>query len=392
VGLPDEVDCKNQEYPIVVERKYVSRFPASPWLDHCVQTCVYIMGLVALGFSQTYGVVSYHSGDSERRFEIRLDKRLEEKVRSAACEVPSILRRETEPKATANPNKCRVCEYRVICKWRADQKNYCPPYFLDIETDLSGTLIWAITVYSSRDVRLKQFFADEPAQEKQILTEFISLVEDDGEGAILTYSGSDYDRRVLINRLKKYGLSTPDRFRFKDMCSPLKHAGLKGGLERIAAPFYRLRHPELKRGAAWFIYRDFMHSKKSELKQERRMKLLEYNADDVIALLKVCINRPELFETSQVRESQDDEHIRYLSEMYYRIGSTIRRNRPDRRHDIEVRFRSSSLTDLHRIIEALKSCGFKARIGPDKRRYAARLYGSWAHEFLIRIGQGNEPS
>ena len=384
-GVPDEVDCKNGEWPLVIERKYVRRIPQKPWLDHCVQVGVYVMGLMALGFSPPYGILRYHADGLEESFRVELGKQLEDKIRTAVMQTRAILNREIEPKPTSNPRKCRVCEYRVVCKSRSDIESYDAPYIFDIETDTDGRYIWGISIYYCGNAELKQFFAEKTGQESQIIRGFLSYVNKNPTAPILSFSGSDYDYRILNARLTHYGLPSQDERRFIDVYSYLRQGGLRGRLADISSPFYMYRHSNLKGDASWRYYLKFLKSKTIKSRQKLKRTLLEYNADDVMALLSICINRPKLFEealASTVLVPRSPHKVRYLKEIYSKTGRVIRRVRPDRRRDIEVRFRSSNIEELKQVVEALSSIGFKAKISRDKNANAVRLYGHRADSFL----------
>jgi len=387
-GFPDEVNCQ-ADLPIVVESKYVAQLPIGPWPDHSAQTAVYMMGLEALGFEQAHGVLRYcerRSGNAVT-FKVILDQELREKVQQAALRTRAILERKMRPLPTSNRRKCQVCEYRVLCPWRRDIENYRAPYFFDIETDLRGRVIWAIGVYSSEDSQLKQFFAERLSNEKRILTNFVEYIGQNPEAPVFSFSGSDFDYRILNGRLEHYGMSLSQHQIFTDICTRLRHAGLSGTLEEIAALVgYEYRHPELKGGAAWSYYERYLKSKNPRFKMEARRILLEYNAEDIVALLKICANHPEPFEESLCPSPRSPDIVQFLQEIYRRRGRKIVRTRPDRRREVEVRFTSRNLLELQRIAEALKSIGYSAKISPDKNAYAVRLYGFHADDFLTTIG------
>jgi len=389
-GVPDEIDCRSGKHPVVVERKYVKRIPEKPWLDHCVQVGVYMKGLAVLGFRQPYGILMYIAPDSEKRFRVELDETLNKQIQTAASQAMELIRRHAEPRPTSNPNKCCVCEYRVLCKWRADFPNYPSPYIVDIETDMQGHCIWGITAYSSKDAELRQFFAERPSRERGIVSDFISYVNENPEAAILSFSGSNYDSRILRDRMEHLRLcENLDDRRFVDMCGHLRQAGLRGTLTEISEPFYRFRHVHLKKGAAWICYRRFLRTKKKGSRSRLKRILFEYMADDVLGLIKICLGCPDPFDKAArlVLRPLDFGKTKYLRAAYLRLGKAIRRDRSDRRQDIEVRLRSSNTRELEHIVEALNSTGFISKISQDKNAYAVRLYGFRAEAFLKMIGQ-----
>jgi CRISPR/Cas system-associated exonuclease Cas4 (RecB family) len=120
IGLPDLIDCSTGS-PVVVEKKFVGRIPSQVWSDNELQLAIYMLSVEKLGFKSVHGVLEYHqrAGDSVKRVEIRLDKRLRKKVRDTVKAVRGLIEKNEEPIPTTNPNQCRSCRYVDKCRWRA---------------------------------------------------------------------------------------------------------------------------------------------------------------------------------------------------------------------------------------------------------------------------------
>lgn len=119
IGVPDFVDCKNGEQPIIVDTKNTNRIPSSPWSDHEIQVAAYSMSLEVLGFTPPHAILRYVTRDmakSERTFAVTINADLKRRTQKIAQRVLSILQ-GSEPNATTNINKCIPCAYASKCKW-----------------------------------------------------------------------------------------------------------------------------------------------------------------------------------------------------------------------------------------------------------------------------------
>lgn len=205
IGKPDAIDCTDGINPVVVERKFVKHIPAEPWLDHKIQAQIYMMTLQELGFPSVKSRIEYWSEDGNqaiKTFEQELENGLKEKAILAIRETAQIVRGSNNLIPTKNPSKCKVCEYRVLCKWRADLKGYVPPYFLDIETNEEGTLIWCVGIFDSAEAKFSQFFLERETDESSILEDAIRLLSQRPSSRILSFSGSGYESRILRKQLE----------------------------------------------------------------------------------------------------------------------------------------------------------------------------------------------
>jgi uncharacterized protein YprB with RNaseH-like and TPR domain/Icc-related predicted phosphoesterase len=157
--------------------------------------------------------------------------------------------------------------------------------FLDIETDLSQSLVWLIGIYFKKTGVFSQFVADNPKQERRILREFLARLTGH-EGTVYTFSGKGFDERVLKSRMEEYKMDHSGLPEFVDVyhdiqssiAFPMKSYSLKS----IANYFgYEYRHPELDGMSVAIEYL----SNYQQWKDKGLLKrLLEYNEDDVRSL------------------------------------------------------------------------------------------------------------
>src|SRR5262249_10015278 len=89
--------------------------------------------------------------------------------------------------------------------------------YLDIETDLAGTLIWLIGIYVEDENKTYSFFAETPDGEKKILSEMLQFFEERSELNILSFSGTRFEERLFKKRLGAHGLSQVVTERIKDL-------------------------------------------------------------------------------------------------------------------------------------------------------------------------------
>jgi Icc-related predicted phosphoesterase/uncharacterized protein YprB with RNaseH-like and TPR domain len=121
--------------------------------------------------------------------------------------------------------------------------------YVDIETDLSGSLVWLIGLYNSATGEFRNLFAETGKEEQQILKEFVRITKGD-KSPIYFYAGMGYDQRVLKNRLTHYGLCDDCTSRMVDLLPvirrsvalPLKTYALKAVSRYFG---YEYRHPTM---------------------------------------------------------------------------------------------------------------------------------------------------
>jgi len=298
IGKPDAVDCTNGIHPIVVERKFTKKAPNEPWLDHLVQAQLYMMTLQELGFPSVKSRIEYWGQDDNqlaKTFELSPKDELMEKAIQGIGNTAQILKGSNELIPTKNPNKCRICEYRVLCRWRADVQGYSPPYFLDIETNMEGTLVWCIGIFDPMEAKLSQFFLEPEADEPSTLRDGLQLLSQRPSSRILSFSGSAFESRILQQRLEAHNFSTDISRRILDVhpkiCWKLKLRST-GGLKLFSSKYgYNYKY-EMDGAEAASLYCDYQKSKKQSI----RSLLLRYNEDDVMALIHLAKRIPDAFD------------------------------------------------------------------------------------------------
>lgn len=80
-------------------------------------------------------------------------------------------------------------------------QNHSDFVYYDIETDIRQNIVWLIGVYDPIHDSFRQFFAKNKSDEKKILEEFSDYMRDVSCTKLCSYSASNFDRRVLKNRL-----------------------------------------------------------------------------------------------------------------------------------------------------------------------------------------------
>lgn len=157
--------------------------------------------------------------------------------------------------------------------------------FLDIETDLRQELVWLIGIYFKKSGKFIQLLAHEPSEEKKILTQFLEITKD-FKGKMYTFSGTNFDERVLKYRLDKYKMQYHTLAEFVDLARdiqrsfafPLKSYGLKS----IASHFgYDYRHSDL---SGMTVALEYLSNYQKTKDKKLIKKLLEYNEDDIRSL------------------------------------------------------------------------------------------------------------
>ncbi len=163
------------------------------------------------------------------------------------------------------------------------------PLCLDIETDLGGNRIWMIGIYSYKLNVFEQLVAYTPRQESTVISKFQKILVKIKPSEIIIFSGSKFDERVLINRLKHYRLALPDNVSFFDVLIELRNAialPIKSyALENIANYIgFKFRHRNLDGYEIGLIYDEWkMNLRKCPILS----KLKDKNEDDLKALKRI---------------------------------------------------------------------------------------------------------
>jgi CRISPR/Cas system-associated exonuclease Cas4 (RecB family) len=385
IGKPDAVDCTDGINPVVIERKFVKYPPSEPWLDHKIQAQLYMMTLQELGFPSVKSRIEYWGQDDNQpiiTFELRPEDELKEKAIQGIDDTAQILKGSNELIPTKNPNKCRVCEYRVFCKWRADVQGYSPPYFLDIETNIEGTLVWCVGIFDAVEAKFTQFFLEPEADEPSMLRDGLQLLSQRPSSRILSFSGSAFESRILRKRLEAHNFGSDISRRILDVhpkiCWELKLKST-GGLKLLSSKYgYNYKY-EMDGSEAASLYGDYQKSKKQSI----RSLLLRYNEDDVMALIYLAMRIPDAFDYNRFVTVLDDRERELLRRFYESSRLIIRKDA----HNIELRFRYYDEENGVILRTLLEAHGFNPRFGVDKNTRVIRMYGySQVSDFLSILG------
>lgn len=162
--------------------------------------------------------------------------------------------------------------------------------FLDIETDLRQTYTWLVGVSAGDSNQYEGFFAKSPAEERQILEQFLTFVSRYPTATIITCSGSRFEERVMRKRLAIHGLAISVCERIIDV-----HAAISPAVALPTPSFrvkdigqyfgYQFRHPDLDGFTVAALYESsYCLSQRQRTKRILEQKLREYNQDDVLCL------------------------------------------------------------------------------------------------------------
>jgi uncharacterized protein YprB with RNaseH-like and TPR domain len=244
------------------------------------------------------------------------------------------------------------------------------PIFLDIETDLTQSLVWLIGVYYAKEDRFVKYFAESPKDEKQILKRFLRDMKA-VKGTIYMYSGTRFDERVLKKRMAMNGLDYLELPRFHDICSEIRRAVIfpvqSYALKDVAKYFgYRYRHQDLD---GMTVAMEYMITYQTSRDKKLLKKLLEYNEDDVNSLPAIVEQVAKLAGTEvrviETIEKTIDVQVQIPSNKggqldiirkHYQQCGTFRY----RTKGHELRFRTKDPHELAEIKAAMSSLGFSA--------------------------------
>jgi Icc-related predicted phosphoesterase len=160
-----------------------------------------------------------------------------------------------------------------------------PRLYFDIETNVPPTFVWLIGCYVEATGEVRQFLASRPEHEGEMLREFADFAAGVGDVPWVYFSGSDFDRRILVPRLQHHGLPVPlGLTRSMDVQPPLRAAVAPPvssfGLKEVASVFgYRYQHPNLDGLAVAGEYLECV-SRGRPIPE----RLLAYNRDDLLSL------------------------------------------------------------------------------------------------------------
>lgn len=156
--------------------------------------------------------------------------------------------------------------------------------FFDIETDVPPRKIWLIGVL--HDGTFTQFFAKDWKQEKSMLTDFLEFLREKQMATLVSYSGNDFDRRVVCEALRRNRLGWKffSSIPHIDLCKSIKDSFIfpiqKYALKDLCAYLgYEFKHPGMD---GLYVASEYL----SHLKEKRKLdsRVFEYNKDDVSVL------------------------------------------------------------------------------------------------------------
>ena len=162
-----------------------------------------------------------------------------------------------------------------------------PLMFIDIEAGRDQAYIWLISVLvENRSDSFRQFYAETPASEKDILNDFLSYCEEFDGYTICHYGG--FDERLMIRQMETYGLDYGGLGEWFDMHPAIKRSGMLSGepssLKDVASRFgYEYGHPRMSGSSVPLEYVRAVR-RRDEAAAKR---LREYGEDDVRAIQHV---------------------------------------------------------------------------------------------------------
>ena len=156
--------------------------------------------------------------------------------------------------------------------------------FFDIETDLNCSQVWLIGTLL--DGVFNQFFANAFDEEVFVLEEFKQLVETAQPQVLCSYSGMEFDQRVLLGAFNRHGIPPPPLL-------PMNHVDLLREIQDafiLPSPSYGLK-PLGETLGYKFHHRDLdgyqvalAYQSHHQHEEPLDLRVFDYNKDDVYAL------------------------------------------------------------------------------------------------------------
>lgn len=219
---------------------------------------------------------------------------------------------EVDPERAASSLKCSVNRARrirfaaqaivenrsiVLSRFELPEANHV---YVDIETDENQTYIWLIGVFSEREGRFQQFLAKHPKCERDALAQFVEYASQRPDTVFLSMSGSKFDARVILARLKAHQLEAAFKNQLLDLFDsirgsvalPIATMQVKSVAEHLG---YNFRHRDLTGLDVAHEYSRYLETKNRSLLK----KLLEYNEDDVMSLRYIAHRLKEITGTTK---------------------------------------------------------------------------------------------
>ena len=236
--------------------------------------------------------------------------------------------------------------------------------FLDVETDIFCERIWLIGIENNG--KIVQFFAKNYNEEKKILREFLDFLKKKRNSILVTYSGTNFDFKVILNSLKRNKLSTDifESLQKVDMCSKIRRSFIVPSQSYKLKPLakflgYNFRHPDLNGFLVAASYEKCLQENKQLDK-----KYFEYNEDDCLSLK--FLYEQLIYEKNRIIEKvfnyspeyeANKENIEFVKRCYEENGYL--RIRKDKRYfntiDYEIRIRLNDKEIVNKIIKILEA-------------------------------------
>jgi len=165
--------------------------------------------------------------------------------------------------------------------------------YFDIETDVDCQRVWLIGILI--DDEFRQLYADSWEQEKTILEEFISVLEQNPDRSLISYSCTNFDHRVILGALRRHELDTDimERFTHIDIGTLLNRCFIfpnqSFALKELGAYLeYPFKNSDLNGLAVALSYHSHVEDGKPI-----ESKIFEYNEDDVKAIPHIIVKARE---------------------------------------------------------------------------------------------------
>ena len=244
--------------------------------------------------------------------------------------------------------------------------------YFDLETDLNSNKIWFIGF--EIDGHYNSLYAETWEQERDILREFTEVLKNNPKSSLITYSGTNFDFRVMENALKRHSLDTNEFLSHDqiDLCTLIKRSFITPQgyrLKPLGRHFnYPFKHSHLRGSnvASYYI----THIKTGE---PLNKEILEYAEDDVKVLpfileklekgegiiQNILPNLPTQYSPKKLSETSNDLKVK-IKEFYEEHGNlSIKRDKRDNSIKAEMRFKAKKLDDLDFIRNAMKTLSFR---------------------------------
>jgi len=250
--------------------------------------------------------------------------------------------------------------------------NFDKAIFFDIETDIACERVWLIGLLVNG--KFIQLYADNWGQEREILEKFNEILNKHHTGSLVSFSGTNFDHRVLLKAMEKHGIDTYPLTsrRHIDLCNSIRRSFIFPNQRFALKEFgqfidYPFKHPELDGLAVALGYHRHIEDGKP-----LNPEFLEYNRDDVDVLpfiigkigrgglnIKKVLLRDTCGSDRMPKEACDEKTIQMIRDHYESHGSlAIREDKRYNSLNTEIRFYANSLKELDAIRDAMAMLSF----------------------------------